>query len=65
MAMGWVLLAIAAAAGAIALLRRNPRLRGNCGAAAYHQRSRDEYRERLHRRVVHYRASGALPRWDP
>jgi hypothetical protein len=27
-------------------------------------RDRDRF-ERMHRQLAHYRASGALPRWDP
>jgi hypothetical protein len=61
--MGWILLAIGAAA--VAVLRRDGRGRRHSGAAAYRQRSRAEQTDRPHRHVSHYHASGALPRWDP
>ena len=65
--MGWVLLAIgaAAAAGAVAVLRSGGRARRHPGMAAYPPRSRPERTEPPYRGVAHYRASGALPRWDP
>jgi len=70
--MGWVLLAIGAAAiaGAVALLRTallraGGQSRWHSGVVSYPQPSRPERAERPHREAVHYRASGALPRWDP
>ena len=67
MAMGWVLLAIGAAAvaGAVAVLARGGHARRHLGLPAYRQRSRAEHTDRPHRHVAHYHASGALPRWDP
>jgi hypothetical protein len=65
--MGWVVLAIGAAAvaGAVAVLRSGGRGRRYSGAVAYRQRGRAEHGERPYREAAHYRASGALPRWDP
>ena len=65
--MGWVVLAIGAAAvaGAVAVLRSGRRGRRYSCAVVYRQRSRVEHRERPYREAAHYRASGALPRWDP
>jgi hypothetical protein len=68
MAMEWVLLAIGAAAavaGAVAALRSGGRARRHSGAVFYRQRPRRERSEPPHRDAAHYRASGALPRWDP
>jgi hypothetical protein len=67
MAMGWVLLAIGAAAiaGAVAVLRTGGQGRRRAGAVSYRQRPRPERAERPYREAVHYRASGALPPWDP
>ncbi len=67
MAVGWILLAIGAAsvAGAIAVLRRNRRIRRHRGGDAYRPGSRAEQVDQPHRHITHYRASGALPRWDP
>jgi hypothetical protein len=66
MAMGWVLLAIGAAAvaGAITVLRSGGRAHQHSGVMAHRPRSRAERVERPHRQVAHYRASGALPRWE-
>jgi hypothetical protein len=66
-AMGWILMAIGAAAvaGAVAFLRRGGRVRRRLGATGSRQRSRAEQLDRPHRHVSHYHASGALPRWDP
>jgi hypothetical protein len=66
-AMGWVLLAIgvAAVAGVVAVLRRAERIPRHSGMATSRQRPHTERVERPHRRVAHYHASGALPRWDP
>ena len=66
--MGWVLLAIGAAAavaGAVAVLRSGGQGRRRAGAVVYRQQSRAERSERPYREAAHYRASGALPRWDP
>jgi hypothetical protein len=66
--MGWVLLAIGAAAavaGAVAVLRSGGKGRRRSGAVIYRQRPRTEHSERPYREAAHYRASGALPRWDP
>ena len=65
--MGWVLLAIGAAAvaGAVAVLRTGGQTRGPSGVVPYRQPSRPKHTERPYREAVHYRASGALPRWDP
>ena len=65
--MGWVLLAIGAAAvaGAVAVLRTGGQGRWRSGMVSYRQPSRPERAERPYREAVHYRASGALPRWDP
>ena len=67
MAMGWVLLAIGAAAvaGAVALLRTDRQGRQRSRVASYRPPSRPKRAEPPHREAVHYRASGALPPWDP
>ncbi len=65
--MGWVLLAVGAAAVvvAVAVLCRSGRVHRNPGGGVYRQHSRADKVERPHRDVAHYHASGALPRWDP
>jgi hypothetical protein len=75
--MGWVLLGVvmAAVAGAIAVLRGGGRAGRHSVTVAYPPavyspvvypwRSRAERSEPPHRQLMHYRASGALPRWDP
>ena len=66
-AMGWVILAIGAAAvaGMVATLRSGGWARRHSGVIVHRQRSHAERVERPHRHVAHYHASGALPRWDP
>ena len=65
--MGWIMLAIGAAAvaGVVAAWRSGGGARRHSGVIVHRQRSRAEQVERPHRHVAHYRASGALPRWDP
>jgi hypothetical protein len=67
MAMEWVLLMIGAAAvtGVVSILRRGGHLRWRPSVAEDRRGTRAEQGDRPHRHVANYRASGALPRWDP
>jgi hypothetical protein len=64
MTMDWVTLTIViAAAGALAVRRAVRGMRHRPGMIAAHPPARRA--EQPHRHIAHYRASGALPRWDP
>jgi hypothetical protein len=51
---------VAAIVTALAVRRRRP-----ARMSAYRGNWRSDRADPLHRRAAHYRASGALPRWDP
>jgi hypothetical protein len=64
--MGWMDLApiviaiVAAIATALAVRGRRP-----ARMSAHRGNRRSDRADPLHRQAAHYRASGALPRWDP
>jgi len=64
--MGWFELAliviaiVAAIATALAVRGRRP-----ARMFAHRANRRSDRTDPLHRQAAHYRASGALPRWDP
>jgi hypothetical protein len=64
--MSWFLLLLGAAAvGSIPVFRAIARSRARSNLhRSYPHRPGAERRERPHREIAHYRASGALPRWD-
>ena len=66
--MSWIVLlfGVAAVLGGVAVVRTAARGRRHSGLhSAYRAQSGVGTAERPHRHVVHYHASGALPRWDP